>query len=113
MVLPLFLLLCPTALLLYPSARSARECSEPLPEGAAVYESVSLHDMERHGQGETFAYECRCGGLFQIGEDEVMGELGAQERTQVSVACPSCSLWLAIHLDKASWVKGPPDAVAL
>ncbi|PWS21006.1 hypothetical protein DKP78_25860, partial [Enterococcus faecium] len=51
---------------------------------------VSLEDMDWDSDAQSYAYDCRCGGVFTIEKEEMMEEAVA------IVCCDTCSLSIEI-----------------
>jgi diphthamide biosynthesis protein 3 len=61
-----------------------------------VYEEVEIDDMDYDEEQGLYTYECPCGDLFQISEEELA------EGEEIAY-CPSCSLVIRVLYDPADF----------
>ena len=70
-----------------------------------VYEEVDIDDMDYDEETGTYTYECPCGDLFQITEEQ----LAAGEEI---AHCPSCSLVVHVLYDPEDFMEASANAGA-
>ncbi|KAJ3314699.1 Diphthamide biosynthesis protein 4 [Boothiomyces sp. JEL0838] len=60
----------------------------------AVQADVDLDDMEYDDENSTYRYDCRCGGMYIVTEDQL-------EDGVAGVECNQCSLCVKLHYQLA------------
>ncbi|KAJ3257341.1 Diphthamide biosynthesis protein 4 [Boothiomyces macroporosus] len=60
----------------------------------AVQADVDLDDMEYNDENSTYRYDCRCGGMYIVTEDQL-------EDGIAGVECNQCSLCVKLHYQLA------------
>lgn len=76
-----------------------------MPDDSRVYDVVAFEELEFDEDEQLYTYQCPCGDLFEITQDE----LDAGERI---AKCPSCSLRLKVLMPGDDQSGDDPDAMS-
>lgn len=76
-----------------------------MPDDSRVYDVVAFEELEFDEDEQLYTYQCPCGDLFEITQDE----LDSGERI---AKCPSCSLRLKVLMPGDDQSGDDPDAMS-